>query len=103
MTTNTHRAHNIDRAARFLTVAGLLSISATDAYTVADLALDFDTVDDVTDVLGPNAPALPSHALDALLAYAQASFSGDDDYDDFRHELRVLIPGLADEHDADWE
>lgn len=105
MTTNNERANNLDRAARYLTVAGLLSISADDAYTIADLAIDFDTADDVIDVLGDNrpAPALPVHAIDALLAYAQASYTSDDDYDDFRHELRVLIPGHADEDDANWD
>lgn len=104
MTTNNERAAKLDRAARFLTVADLLSVSHADAYTIADLALDFDTADDVLDMIAePTSSPVPLHAFDALLAYAQASYTSDDDYDDFRHELRVLIPGHADEHDDDWE
>lgn len=100
MTTNNERAARLDRAARYLTVAGLLSISNADAYSIADLAIDFDTIDDVT---GLNSAA-PNDALDALLAYAQASYTSDDDYDDFRHELRVLLgPPFVDDIDADWD
>lgn len=103
MTTNNERANRLDRAARYLTAADLLSVSHADAYTIADLAIDFDIFDDVIDSL-PNqlSTSLPTVALDALLAYAQASYTSDDDYDDFRHELRVLIPGLADDIDAHW-
>jgi hypothetical protein len=104
MTTNNERSAKLDRAARFLTVADLLSITHLDAYTIADCALDFDTADDVLDMLPEQLTSpVPLHAFDALLAYAQASFSSDDDYDDFRHELRVLIPGLADDVDASWD
>jgi hypothetical protein len=90
MTTNNERAAQLDRAGRFLITARLLSITDADAYATADDALDVDRYDDV--------------ARDALLAVAQASFSSDDDYDDFRHELRVLLgPPFLDDVDADWE
>lgn len=105
MTTNNERANRLDRAARFLTAADLLSIPHADAYTIADLAIDYDSFDDVIDTL-PNqlSTPLPTVALDVLLAYAQAAFTSDDDYDDFRHELRVLLgPPFVDEHDADWD
>lgn len=89
MTTNTERAAQLDRAARFITTARLLSITDADAYATADDALDVDRYDDI--------------ARDALLALAQASFTSDDDYDDFRHELRVLLgPPFVDESDALW-
>lgn len=98
MTTNT-RAARIDRAARYLTVARLLSISDADAHYILDLAIDVDTLDEPTDRL-----PMPSHAIDALLAYAQASFTSDDDYDDFRHELRVLLgPPYVMDIDANWD
>lgn len=105
MTTNNERAAKLDRAARFLTLADLLSITHLDAYTIADLAIDYDTADDVLDTLPSQLTSpVPLHAFDALLAYAQASFTSDDDYDDFRHEIRVLVgPPLADEHDASWD
>lgn len=104
MTTNNERSQKLDRAARFLTVATLLSISHDDAYTIADCALDFDTADDVLAMIPTHLTSpVPLHAFDALLAYAQASYRGDDDYDDFRHELRVIIPGMADPEDADWD
>lgn len=100
MTTNNERAARTDRAARYVTTARLLSISDADAYLIADLALDLDTIDNAEPNLGLDHTA----ANDALLAYAQASFTSDDDYDDFRHELRVLLgPPFVDESDALWD
>lgn len=66
-----------DRAVRYFDVAGQLGINRPDAYAVADLALDFDRIAD-------------DPILDTLLLLAAASFTSDDDYDDFRDELRAI-------------
>lgn len=82
-----------DRAARYLAVARALSIPDDIAYLIADLALDLDTIKNAE----PNLNLEHSPENDALLLLAQASYWGDDDYDDFRHELRMAIGGdLAD-------
>lgn len=74
-----------DRAARYLAIADVLNVEPSAAYAIAEEALDFDRYDDVI--------------ADTLLLLAQASFRGDDDYDDFRHELRVIIDGPESEAD----
>lgn len=77
------RADDSVRAARYLHVARLLGLSDV-AYEVADDALEAEVYDDPT--------------RDALLLLAQASFTSDDDYDDFRYELRAAL-GILDEDD----
>ena len=89
MTTNNERAFRLDRATRYVITARLLDVDDATLYDIADQALDTDTIDD------------PRH--DALLCLAAASFTSDDDYDDFRHELRVMLgPPFADDNDANW-
>lgn len=78
-----------DRALRFLAIADRLGIDRDRAYQIADDALDVDTLADSTH--------------DTLLLLAQASFWGDDDYDDFRHELRMAIGGDLADPDYDDE
>jgi hypothetical protein len=68
-----------DRAARFLAIAHVLDVEPGLAYVIADDALDVDRFDDPI--------------RDTLLLLAQASFRGDDDYDDFRTELRRIVWG----------
>lgn len=90
MTTNNERANRIDRAARIIHTANELQLDTDAMFRVVNAALDTDTLDD------PN--------RDALLALVSASFTSDDDYDDLRHELRVLAgPPYVLDIDADWE
>jgi hypothetical protein len=76
------RAAQPDRALRYAELADALGVPPARAYAVADGALDVDLQ--------------PLIASDALLVYAQASIDGDDDFDDFRAELRRIWPDLTD-------
>lgn len=90
MTTNTNAkpADRDDRAARYLDLATRLMIPAARAYDILDSSLDVDAADydDVADV--------------ALHLLAVASYDSDDDFDDLRHDVRLMLGRpFADDHD----
>jgi hypothetical protein len=85
MTTNTN---DMPRTTIFLAASRAMSISDLDAHRVLDDALDLDV----------NDYPRTDDARRALHTLANALFSSDDDYDDFRLELRIAID-LADDDD----
>ena len=77
MTTNTN---DIPRTTLLLAAARAMNISDLDAHTVLDAALDFDVADYDDD-----------NERRALHTLANSLFSSDDDFDDFRLELRHAL------------
>lgn len=71
-----------DRARTYLNFALHLRITPTDARIIAS-----DALDDDSNQLDPADAPLPTDARMILLALANESFSSDDDFDDFMHEL----------------
>lgn len=100
MTTNTHSeatlrfidAHPFaclpNRAAVYVLAAEGLNVDPATVYTIADNALDFDADDYDID----------SHRH--LHAIVRTMFTSDDDFDDFRLELREALDMLDDDDRA---
>lgn len=86
MTTNDE-----SRAALFLAKGRELGMSDDAIYMTADDLLDTDVIDFPADTR-------------PLAALGVGLYDYDDDYDDFRHELRVLLgPAFTDELDSSWD
>lgn len=91
MTTTSHTPDpDRDRAAFFLAKADALGMSHADAYDVADQLIDMTATD------------FDTPPMRALAALGIGLFSSDDDYDDFRAELRAIIDPDADDDQSLW-
>lgn len=88
MTNNMHRINRstdpyiTDRARAYLNFALHLRIDPITARNIAT-----DALDDDSNQLDPADAPIPTNSRMMLLALANESFSSDDDFDDFIHEL----------------
>lgn len=88
---NSSDPYNTPRARTYLNFAAHLRISSRDAINLATDALDDDSnALDIDDTPIPTTPRM------MLLALANESFSSDDDFDDFLHELDHCIDDCSD-------
>lgn len=80
-----------DRARHFADMAEYCNIDRFRAYTIADDAIDLEGEDDTERYPDPNEQF--------LLRNAQLLYTSDDDFDDFRHELRHELDLMTPEAD----
>jgi len=74
-----------DRAITYLNFAMHLRINRNDAIMLA-----FDSIDDDSNQFDIDDAPIPMNAQMHLLALANESYSSDDDFDDFLHELHHI-------------
>lgn len=97
MTNNMHRISRstdpmiTDRARTYLNFALHLAINHDDARNIATFAID-----DASNQLDPTDAPFPTDSRMILLALANESFSSDDDFDDFLHELDHCLDQCTD-------